>query len=284
MKAIDLHVHSTYSDGTVPPADLVKQANDLGLNAMALTDHDTLDGIGEARAAADGTPLEFIPGIELSCSYHDFKEIHIVGLYVNPNDEFNDCLVKLKKSREERNLKVVEKFSQLGINFTLEDIRRKYPNATLTRMHFADYLHSNGYVSSRSEAFDRYLNDHGPCFIPRKYLSPERAIELIRGAGGVPVLAHPVLYHLSDDVMEQMLKELKDLGLSAMECIYSTYTMGDELLMRKFAKKYDLLPSGGSDYHGDNKPTISLGTGKGHLFVPADILEPIRMLADDSKQ
>lgn len=283
MKAIDLHVHSTFSDGTLTPAELITKANDIGLSAMALTDHDTLDGIDEAISAAKNVSLEFIPGIELSCSYGGFKEIHIVGLYVEKTKEMCQRLLELQKTRSQRNEKIVERFLSLGIQFTLDELKEKYKDAVITRAHFADYLLEKKYVGSRKEAFDRYLNDKGPCFVPREYINPSEAIRLIHEANGVSILAHPTLYHLSDDVLKKMLSDLKADGLDGIECIYSTYTMGEELQMRHLAKEFDLLQSGGSDYHGGNKPNIQLGVGKGHLFVPYDILKPIKTLKVSSQ-
>lgn len=278
MQSVDLHVHSTYSDGTLSPAELIANAKETGLAAMALTDHDTTDGIDEAKAAAKGSGVELIPGIELSCNYGGFKEIHIVGLYINKNDkEFNEAIKQARFSREERNYKIAALFQNLGIPVSVEELRKDYDNAVITRAHFADWLVKHGFVLSRKEAFDRYLNDNGPCYIPRERISAAYAISLIKNAGGVPVLAHPTLYHLGSDVMKKMLGDLKSYGLIGIECFYSTYTKGEEIEIRGLAKEFGLIPSGGSDFHGDNKPHIKLGCGKGNLFVPASVLDEIKL-------
>lgn len=277
MQAVDLHVHSTYSDGTFSPAELIENAKDIGLAAMALTDHDTTDGIDEACAAAKGSGVELIPGIELSCNYGGFKEIHVVGLYINKDDtEFKEAIEEARSSREERNAKMAGLFQKLGIPVSLDELQCEYDNAVITRAHFADWLVKNKFVQSRKEAFDRYLNDHGPCYVPRERMSAAYGISLIKNAGGVPILAHPTLYHLGSDVMHKMLADLKDYGLIGMECIYSTYTRGNELEMRRLAKEFDLILSGGSDFHGGNKPDIKLGCGRGSLFVPSSILDEIK--------
>ncbi len=277
MSAIDLHVHSTASDGTLTPTELVTEAISIGLSAMALTDHDTVDGIPEAVRAAQDKPLELIPGIELSCSYLGRKEIHIVGLYIDAqNTAFTARLSQLKETRIRRNRKIVARFNDLGIHFTYEDMLAEYGTAVITRAHFAKYLSEHGLVSSYTECFQRYLSDNGPCYVPRERMSPQEGIELIHNAGGVSVLAHPTLYHLGDSELEHMLADLTAYGLKGIECFYSTYTMGQQLAIRNLATKFGLLPSGGSDFHGANKPHIALGTGKGSLYVPSDILEALK--------
>lgn len=277
MKQVDLHVHSTFSDGTFTPTELVNTANKIGLSAMALTDHDTVAGIDEAITACKDNSLEIIPGIEMSCQYNDFKEIHIVGLYVDHTDKtFTDRLEALQNTRNTRNLIIIEKFKKLGIDISYEEMLTLYKGSVLTRAHFANYLERKGYIKSKKEAFDRYIGDNGPCYVKREKITPKEGIDLIKKAGGVPILAHPTLYHLGDDVMQKMLKELKDAGLAGIECVYSTYSLGEENYIKTLAKKFDLLPSGGSDFHGANKPDIALGTGKSHLFVPYDFLDGIK--------
>ena len=200
-----------------------------------------------------------------------------MGLFINDKDKaFNAKLEELRTTRDERNHLMCGKLRMHGIDISFDVMDNDYGNAVITRAHFADYLMKHGYVSSKKEAFDRYVGDNAPCFVPRRYLSSGDGIRIILDAKGVPILAHPTLYHLGNDVMRDMLAALKADGLAGMECIYSTYTMGEEIQMRRLAKEFGLIPSGGSDFHGANKPSISLGTGKGHLFVPESILEPIR--------
>lgn len=276
MKTVDLHVHSTYSDGTLTPEELVILAKKQGLSAMALTDHDTIVGVEEAIIAGEKYNLEIVPGIELSSAYGS-KEIHILGLYVDYKDEtFNAALENLRKTRNERNLKIITKFKEIGIEISFDEMKQLYGNAVITRAHFADYLLAKGYIKSRSEAFDRYIGENGPCFMPREKLTPEQTIRLITQAGGVAILAHPTLYHLGDSEMNKLLNYLCRSGLKGIEAIYSTYTMGEEIQIRKLARENHLIISGGSDYHGANKPYLNLGTGRGHLSVPYDVLDNIK--------
>lgn len=275
-RAVDLHVHSTFSDGTDTPTELVHKAVAYGLSAMALTDHDTMDGVPEAMKAGQAAGLEVIPGVELS-TFFDTKEIHIVGLYIDyMNEDFKKELTELQNVRNHRNEIMCEKFQEIGIPVDYNELVASYPDAVLTRAHFADYLLNKGFIKSRNEAFERYIGDHGPCYVPRKKLDPAKAVQLIQQAGGIAILAHPVLYHLGNDAMHKLMDYLKDAGIVALEAIYSTYSMGEEAQMRKLAKEYNLLISGGSDYHGENKPTIDLGKGRGRLFVPYQVLENLK--------
>jgi predicted metal-dependent phosphoesterase TrpH len=279
MKKIDLHVHSTFSDGTLTPSELVDHALEMGLSAMALTDHDTVDGISEAVKAGITKGLEIIPGIELSTFYNN-KEFHIVGLYIDYTDKaFKKELTALRDVRQNRNIQICEAFHKLGIEINYDDMLKKYGNIVITRAHFADYLLEMGLVGSRNEAFDRYLGDNRPCNIPRKKMNPANAIQLIKSTGGVPILAHPTLYHLGKEQLNKLIEYLYASGLVGIEGIYSTYTMGEELEIKNLAKKYNLILSGGSDYHGANKPKLELGIGYGHLCVPYDFLDIIKECA-----
>lgn len=276
MNAVDLHVHSTFSDGTDTPTQLVEKAVSKDLRAIALTDHDTIDGVAEAVDVGNRLGVEIIPGVELS-TFFDKKEIHIVGLYIDyMNEKFKKELDKQRHMRNYRNEIMCEKFQEIGIPIIYDEMVSAYPESVLTRAHFADYLLNKGYVKSRNEAFDRYIGDHGPCYVPRDKMDPKHAIDLIKGCGGLPILAHPILYHLGNEAMSRLMNYLKKSGIVALEAIYSTYSMGEELQMRKLAEQYHLLISGGSDYHGANKPTIDLGTGYGKLFIPYKVLENLK--------
>lgn len=282
MKKVDLHVHSTYSDGTLTPTELVKRAKTLDISAFALTDHDTVEGVSEAVSAGSELGVEVVPGVELSTHY-DTKEIHIVGLYIDYTDEtFKKELDSLRDSRENRNRRICQRFSELDIDISYEKMLELYPDAVITRAHFADYLVKNGIVKSRNEAFERYLGDNRPCYVHREKMLPARAIELIKNAGGVAILAHPVLYHLGNDQMNKLIQYLCHNGISGLEAIYSTYTTGEEIQMRKLARENNLLISGGSDFHGANKPTIEMGVGRGRLFIPYEVLENIKKIRSAS--
>ena len=278
-KPIDLHVHSTRSDGTYSPTELVDYAIEKGLAAFALTDHDTVDGLEEAityasslRSAGIDAP-EVIPGVEFSTEYQG-KDVHIVGLYIDYNaPKFQKYLVDFVESRTLRNQKMCKLLQEgAGMDITYESLLETFPDCVITRAHYARYMMSKGYVKSISEAFERYIGDHCPYYMPREKVTPAQAIELILSAGGIPVLAHPLLYGMGKARLDTLVAELKDAGLIALEAIYSTYTPGDEREMRALADKYDLCISGGSDFHGENKPKLDLGTGYGSLYIPYDVL------------
>ena len=288
MNIVDLHVHSTKSDGTLTPTELVNYAIEKKLSAFALTDHDTTEGIDEAmeaatkhnEAIANGTirelPLEVIPGIEFSTEYMG-KDIHILGLYIDYNSSaFKEKIQKFVDSRILRNQKMCASLASDGIDITYEKLIEENPCAVITRSHYAKYLLNHGYTTSMKEAFERYIGDHCKHFIPREKITPMQAVNLINEVGGLAFLAHPTLYHMSDRNLEELIKQLKEGGLAGIEAVYSTYTQGEELQMRKFASKYDLLISGGSDFHGAIKPKLDLAVGYGKLFIPESILIDIK--------
>lgn len=276
MDTVDLHVHSTASDGTLSPSEVICLAKKIRLRAIALTDHDTVDGMKEAKDAGTQTGIEVIPGVELSCSYLK-KEIHIVGLFIDDeNPAFRAELDYLKDTRDARNEQMAEKFQERNIPVTTGMLKERFPDAVITRAHFAAWLHENNYVSSVRDAFDRYLNDDGPCYIPRYKMPCEETIRLIHDAGGIAILAHPVLYKMGTTELAKMVVYLKKCGLDGIEALYSTYTPSDETLIRKLAKENRLAISGGSDFHGDNKPYIKLGSGKGNLKIPYEVLINLR--------
>jgi len=309
MLQVDLHVHSNRSDGTCSPAELVDYAMKKGLAAFALTDHDTVDGLDEACAYAEdlrkrlkrierpksqhpgteyGTsdpPIyppdaslvpEVIPGIEFSTEYQG-QDVHIVGLYIDyHNAVFRKSLQKFVDSRTTRNRKMCRLLQEAGVNITYEALLEEFPDAVITRAHYAKYMLNHGYINSMQEAFERYVGDHCPCYVPREKVTPVQAVKLILEAGGIPILAHPILYHLSDARLDALTAELKGAGLMGIEAIYSTYKPHEERQIRALAAKYDLLISGGSDFHGGNKPGLDLGTGYGNLFVPMDVLTGLK--------
>lgn len=281
MKSVDLHVHSNKSDGTCSPSDLVTLALSKGLSAFALTDHDTTDGIDEALAAAQnarelGADIEVIPGIEFSTEYEG-KDIHIVGIDINYKSEsFQRYLKEFQDSRDNRNRKMCIKLAEHGVDITYEKLCAEYPDSVLTRAHYAKYMLEHGAVKSMPEAFDRYIGDRAPCFLPREKVTPAQAVELILESGGIPILAHPILYHMSDARLDKLVAYLKSAGLVGIEAIYSTYNAAEERQIRKLAGKYELCISGGSDFHGATKPGLEMGNGYGRLFIPYEVLEKLR--------
>lgn len=281
MNQIDLHTHSTASDGSCTPTELINYAARKGLSAIALTDHDTMDGIAEAKAAAErltneGHPIELIPGIEFSTGYEG-RDIHIVGLFMDAENAYlKRRLLHFVEGRKRRNILMCEKLTAAGMPVAYDELLSEFPDSIITRAHYGRLLLKKGYVKSVKEAFDRYIGDGKPCFVSRKKISPMRAVEIIRRAGGFPVLAHPVLYHMSSAKLDALTAKLKACGLMGIEALYGTYDPSDERDMRRLADKYDLAISGGSDFHGKAKPGIDLATGTGRLFIPGDVLTEIK--------
>ena len=268
MDTIDLHTHSTFSDGTFTPLQLVKYAEEKGLKAFALTDHDTTEGVKEAKSIE--TNVEVISGVEISTRY-DKKEIHIVGLYVNENDaDLNKQLKYYREKRVTRNFEILEKLNSLGVDITIDDVKESCTGDVISRAHIAKALVSKGFVGSYTEAFDRYLGDNKCAYVPRETLNYEESMELITKAGGVPVLAHPLLYKMSDTNLENMMVKLRQKGLKAVEVYYSTHSNSDTQHIMAMANRVGLIYSGGSDFHGATKPKIDMGTGMGKLAVPYD--------------
>ncbi len=270
---IDLHVHSSCSDGSFTPTELVQLAHKKGMKAFALTDHDTMEGVEEAIAAGlqMQPPLEVIPGIELSTAYQK-KDIHIVGLGINHHDaHFQAELTRIQVARDGRNTKIIANLQNEGVNITEELMYEAYGDAIWTRAHLGRFLLNNGYVSDIKDAFSKYIGDDAPCFVPKEELSPYRAIQMIHESGGIAILAHPLLYNFTLEELETLIESLKKSGLDGMEVMYSNNRQGDEQRMKLLTVKYNLGVSGGSDFHGANKPTIDLGTGKGNLNMSYDI-------------
>lgn len=277
MDYIDLHTHSNASDGTCSPTQVVELAVQKNLRAVALTDHDTISGVDEALQTAKkyAGQIQVIPGTELSVAYKT-GDIHIVGLCINHHSPaFQEMTSLLIERRRSRNEKMVDNLQRAGIPITMEALTRDNPDTVVTRAHFARFLVENQVVASPQDAFRRYLDTSTPYYVPREYIQPEEGIALIRQAGGVPILAHPLHYKLSSNELEALLKRLVNAGLMGIEVMYSNHTGQDETYAKSLAHRFHLLPSGGSDFHGSNKPAIDIGTGRGRLQVPYSYLEAI---------
>lgn len=280
MGFVDLHTHSRCSDGTFTPNELVDYAIEKGLSAVALTDHDTVDGLDELMEYAKGKPIEVIPGIEYSTEYNN-RDVHIVGLFIDHKAPvFLEYLTRFQQSRTDRNYKLCANLRSAGIDITYEALLEAFPDAVITRAHYAAYLLDKGYVKSRSEAFERYLGDDTPYFVHREKVTPEEVIEVTLKAGGIPILAHPTLYKLGREQLDVLVSRLKAAGLMGIECYYSTYSPSEERQMRALAEKYNLLPSGGSDFHGANKTGLDLAVGYGKLYVPDGVLAGLKAALD----
>ncbi len=282
MRAIDLHTHTSKSDGSFTPTELVDYAIKKDLAAVAVTDHDSIEGLDEALAHAaslreKGLPsIEVVPGIEFSTKYEN-QDVHIVGLYLSyDSGVFREALGGFVDSRVNRNRKMCKNLQDAGIDISYEKLQAMYPDAVITRAHYASYLLEHGYVKSRQDAFAQYLGDHTRYFVPREKVTPAQAVELIHRAGGVPILAHPPLYHMGNERLDTLVSSLKSDGLMGIEVFYSTYSNQDIRDMLRLSDKYELLRSGGSDFHGANKPGLDLGCGYGKLFVPEELLFKIK--------
>lgn len=285
MKLIDLHTHSNCSDGTLSPADLVKHAVECNVTAFALTDHDNTDGLAAAFEAAAEMNIELVPGIEFSTEYLG-TDIHIVGIDFDwKNKEFQHRIDYYRSERERRNQKMIDKMAADGIDISYGQMAESFGESLWTRAHFAKYLIAKGIVRDINEAFSDYLGDNCKYFIPREKVSPFEVVRLIRQFGGIPILAHPFQYKFSDETLRTLLTKLKECGLLGMEVYYSTHTKENCDYLLDLANEFDLAPSGGSDFHGSNKPDIELGSGKNNLQIPYSILEGLRSkLQEETKK
>lgn len=259
----DLHTHTTASDGQYCPSDMIDKATKAGLAYYAITDHDTIGGIEEAiRKVEQDKPssFRFLPGIEISTQ--DAVEIHVVGLGI---DHRSPALVaaceRFKADRDARGVRICDYLGKLGVDIEYESVKRLAGESNLGRPHFAAYLLQNGYVSDKREAFRRYLDT--PEFhaaVDRILPKPEESIALIHAAGGVAILAHPGIYDLSEDSLEDLIVRVKKLGMDGIECYYSKHSEEQTQRYLRYAEKYDMIVSGGSDFHGERvKPDVTLG-------------------------
>jgi len=270
---IDLHVHSRISDGTDPPARLVDLARAVGLTAMALTDHDTLEGIPEAVAAADGH-LELIPGIELSVHW-DGHGMHLLGYWIPDGGAVDGLLAWIQEGRIIRNLEMLEALSGMGIVITPEELAEESGPGVTGRPHFAAILVRRGIVDTLGQAFDEYLSYGRPAYRPRRRLQAGQAIAAIHADGGVAAVAHPHTVADDADGFASAFKAFSELGIDGVECHYSEYDPAQRMRLVEVARSFGLVPTGGSDYHGGKKEHLRLGVGNGDLRVPDEVLEEL---------
>jgi predicted metal-dependent phosphoesterase TrpH len=274
---VDLHAHSTASDGSDSPSRLVELAAEAGLGGLALTDHDTQEGIAEAVAAASSTSLDLIPGVELSLNY-ERGGMHLVVLWLDSNPgPLQDRLEALQAGRGTRNIEIVQRLSTIGLPITIEEIEQEAGGGSVGRPHIAAVMVARGYVPDIRTAFDLWLGSGKPGYAGRDRLQPEEAIALARESGGVPVLAHPhTLGITTASDMADLLTRLKRAGLVGLEALYGAYRRHEREGYADLARRFDLVPSGGSDYHGTYKPGLMLGSGYGDLVVPGALLDGLR--------
>ena len=271
----DLHVHSTYSDGTKTPSELVEVALELGLKAIALTDHNTIDGLEEFMEYASNKNIDAIPGVEISTEYNGI-ELHIIGLFIS-RFHFNsvrEYLAGISKRKEESNIKLIAELAKFGYEIDYQKLRAEHAGS-INRAVIAAEMMRKGYINSIKEAFDTILSEKNGVYVPPKRIDSLDAIEFLDYINAVPVLAHPLI-SMSKEELEEFLPQAKLRGLIGMETIYSEYSEEETLLAKELVNKYGLCESGGSDYHGDNKPEIQLGTGLGSLHIPFDIINNLK--------
>lgn len=283
MTYCDLHTHSVYSDGTYTPAQLVAGAVSAGLGAIALCDHNNVSGLPEFFAAAEGCGVEAVGGVELSTDYGD-TELHILGLFIERRyfDEINAMMLDYKRRKEESNLLLVEALRKDGYEIDYDAVRRRTPGGQVNRALIAAALTEKGYTASIKEAFSRLLSEKNGYYVPPKRISSFDAIAYLRSIGAVTVHAHPLL-NLSVEELKVFLPRAKEAGLDAMETRYATYDKEEQTAAAMLAGIFGLLHSGGSDFHGDNKPDIRLGIGRGDLRVPMEWLDTMRNLNNSRK-
>jgi predicted metal-dependent phosphoesterase TrpH len=276
---IDLHTHSTYSDGTLSPADLLRHARDTGLEAVALTDHDTVRGV--LTLGVPAPPPEFVPGIEISIQYHADRRFHMLGLFINPARPESAAFEQLMdEKRHERNRAIVEKLAALGCPMDYEEVRSR-ARGIVGRMHIALTMLDKGYIQTLPEAFTRYLNTGRPAYVARYRLPSAEGIAFIHSLGGVAVLAHIGKEIPDRDEMRGILADLKGKGLDGMETRHPDHAPELREWLDSLAGELGLAISGGSDFHGDNKPAVSLGRGRGNLEVEFEIYLRLKELADE---
>lgn len=275
MSLVDLHLHSTASDGSDSPEDIVVKAREAGLAAIALTDHDTLNGLKNAGREARRLDIEFIRGCELSTKA-EVGEIHLLGLWApDKSPGLENFFAHLRAGRKERNERIVAKLQAHGIDITFDEIAAKAQGAQ-GRPHIAQLLLEKGVAQSRKEAFDLWLGKDGKAFEPKPVPPTGDAVAALASAGASPILAHPLLYPTPAGWLESFVKKLIPQGLFGIEVWHSSHTEGQSLELLELARKYDLGVSGGSDYHGINKPDIQIGKGKGNLHIKYSVLENLK--------
>jgi len=273
--SIDLHTHSTFSDGTLAPAELVKLAKAKGLVAISITDHDTTEGTTEALAAGSDLSVEVVPGIEMGVVF-DELHIHLLGYYIDPGDrELLGTLSEIQAARRRRNLQIIEKLQRLGLAISAEEVELKSTIGQTGRPHIAQVLMEKGIVRSMDDAFNRFLGRGAAAYVARKVLRVEEGIALIKRAGGIAVLAHPATIDSSLKSIPALVGKLVPLGLGGLEVYYPVHSSRNQKQLSMLAQSYGLVVTGGSDYHGDIRPGTMLAGGS-NVRVPRRVLQQLK--------
>lgn len=276
MSRLDLHLHTTHSDGSCTPTEVVGLAHQANVTALAITDHDITSGISEAIAVGEQYGIEIIPGVEIS-SIMGNSELHILGYFLDwENSLLNERFKSLRDSRHRRNPQIVDRLQNLGIDITYDEVRALAGSDSVGRPHIARALMDKGVVTSAKEAFDRFLGDGKPAYVPRELPSPTEAIQWIKAARGLAVLAHPTWVKLTDQTLAELILQLKANGLDGVEVYYSTHAARQTREYLSLAQQLGLLVTGGSDFHGLTKPDIEVGIGKGSLHIPTTLLPKMK--------
>jgi hypothetical protein len=277
---IDLHTHTTHSDGSATPDQLIEKASLNGARAVAITDHDTVTAVAEARVAAQRHAIELVSGVEISAEFSP-GTMHVLGYCVDDESpSLRDKLHHLKQAREQRNPQIAGRLQLLGFDLSYDEVVQTAGNEIVGRPHFARLMVERGYVTSIQEAFDRFLKKGAGAYVEKARLSPAKSIALIREAGGVAVLAHPYQLGLSSyEQIDELVAELADCGLDGIEALYSRHSPAERASYSEIAARHGLLVTGGSDFHGSYKPDIRIVTGLGDLEVPYELLEAVKSRA-----
>ena len=275
---IDLHLHTTASDGTMTPTELADYVKENGITAAAITDHDTVDGAAEFLTECEKIGVTGIAGVEISADYE--CEMHVLGLFIDhTNAELGNMLKRLRNSRYERNVKMIERLNEFGFDITETDITGQKENGTLSdtgRAHFAFAMVEKGYVKNKGEAFEKYLGNDAPCYVPRFKLSPKECADIIHNAGGIAVLAHPFAITHKKRVLDELLAQIKAWGFDGVEAYHSSHSTTFNSRCLELAPKHGLIVTGGSDFHAANKPDVPIGiVNKGSGIVPYSVYEQI---------
>lgn len=283
---VDLHTHSNKSDGSMSPTELIIHAKKSGVSILALTDHDTTEGIEEALRTGDRYGIKVVPGVEIStvADTDTSSEIHILGYFNNNNYKcIEGMLKKIRLNRDIRNPLIIKKLQGLGIDITLDEVLSKVDKGITGRVHIAKTLVEKGYTNSIAKAFEMYLKEGSSAYVARKKLHISEGIKEILRCGGVPVLAHPVLLRYDFKELEKLIIELRSFGLMGIEAIYTDNSPEQTTKYMSIAEKYSLIITGGSDYHGTNKPDTKIGMGNGNLFIGDDIYKTLAEILNRSR-